>query len=200
MPETTATTPPTEDRERCTWATGEWMIPYHDEEWGVAVHDDRTHFEYLILEGAQAGLSWLTILKRREGYRRIFADFDPERVVRFTPVALEQALLDPGIIRNRLKVESTVINARAFLDVQAAFGSFDDYLWGFVDGVPIVNHWTVETGLPATTALSDAVSADLKKRGFKFVGSTVCYAHLQAAGLVVDHLTSCFRHPEHPGT
>ena len=176
------------------------MVRYHDTEWGVPNHDDRHHFEFLVLESAQSGLSWRTVLNKRDGYRRLFAEFDPGIVSRFSSADVERLLLDPGIIRNRLKVESTVINARAFLDVQAAFGSFDDYLWGFVDGVPIVNHWTVETGLPATTALSDAVSADLKKRGFKFVGSTVCYAHLQAAGLVVDHLTSCFRHPEHPGT
>ena len=181
---------------RCRWATGLWMTPYHDEEWGVAVHDDRTHFEYLVLEGAQAGLSWLTILKRRDGYRRVFADFDPVKVARFTPARLEKALGDPGIIRNRLKVASTVTNAHAFLAVQEEFGTFDDYLWDFVGGAPVVNRWTNETGPPATTEISDAVSRDLKRRGFKFVGSTVCYAHLQAAGLVVDHTTDCFRHPD----
>jgi DNA-3-methyladenine glycosylase I len=197
MTEDIAAVAATDDgRVRCSWATGPWMIPYHDQEWGVAVHDDRTHFEYLVLEGAQAGLSWLTILKRRDGYRRVFADFDPAKVARFTPARLERALADPGIIRNRLKVASTVTNARAFLAVQEEFGSFDDYLWAFVGGTPVVNHPTPTSGLPATTEVSDAVSRDLKRRGFTFVGSTVCYAHLQAAGLVVDHLTTCFRHPD----
>jgi DNA-3-methyladenine glycosylase I len=183
-------------RSRCTWATGPWLVPYHDEEWGVPVHDDRTHFEFLVLEGAQAGLSWLTILKRREGYRRAFADFDPEAVARFTPVRLESILGDASIIRNRRKVESVVGNARAFLQVQEERGSFDDYLWNFVDGQPTVNGWKSTDQIPATTPLSDTVSADLRRRGFRFVGPTICYAHLQAIGLVNDHLTSCFRYDE----
>jgi DNA-3-methyladenine glycosylase I len=181
-------------RERCTWATGPWLVPYHDEEWGVPVHDDRTHFEFLVLEGAQAGLSWLTILKRRHDYRRVFADFDPAKVARITPARLESILADASIIRNRRKVESVVSNAKAFLAVQEEHGSFDDYLWDFVDGQPIVNGWRSTDKIPATTPLSDAVSADLRSRGFRFIGPTVCYAHLQAVGLVNDHLTGCFRY------
>ena len=183
-------------RLRCHWAQGPWDIPYHDTEWGVPVHDDRLHFEFLVLEGAQAGLSWLTILKKRDGYRRLFADFDPEKVARFTPKRIEKILLDPGIIRNRAKVESAVGNARAFLDVQEEFGSFDTYVWAFVGGRPKVNRWRRMEQLPATTPLSDAVSADLRLRGFRFMGPTVCYAHLQATGLVNDHLVSCFRYAE----
>ncbi|HEY2565518.1 MAG TPA: DNA-3-methyladenine glycosylase I [Acidimicrobiales bacterium] len=183
-------------RERCTWATGPWLVPYHDEEWGVPVHDDRTHFEFLVLEGAQAGLSWLTILKRRHDYRRVFADFDPAKVARITPARLESILADASIIRNRRKVESVVGNAKAFLTVQEEYGSFDDYLWDFVDGQPIVNGWRSTDKIPATTPLSDAVSADLRSRGFRFIGPTVCYAHLQATGLVNDHLTGCFRYGE----
>ena len=183
-------------RERCTWATGPWLVPYHDEEWGVPVHDDRTHFEFLVLEGAQAGLSWLTILKRRHDYRRVFADFDPAKVARITPARLESILADASIIRNRRKVESVVSNAKAFLAVQEEHGSFDDYLWDFVDGQPIVNGWRSTDKIPATTPLSDAVSADLRSRGFRFIGPTVCYAHLQAVGLVNDHLTGCFRYGE----
>ena len=151
-------------RERCTWATGPWLVPYHDEEWGVPVHDDRTHFEFLVLEGAQAGLSWLTILKRRHDYRRVFADFDPAKVARITPARLESILADASIIRNRRKVESVVSNAKAFLAVQEEHGSFDDYLWDFVDGQPIVNGWRSTDKIPATTPLSDAVSADLRFR------------------------------------
>ncbi len=180
---------------RCAWATGPWLIPYHDDEWGVPVHDDRTHFEFIVLEGAQAGLSWLTILKRRDGYRRAFCDFDPERVARLTPADVEARLSDPGIIRNRLKVEATVTNAKAFLETSTEFGSFDAYLWGFVGGEPQVNHWEVPSQVPAISAASEALSADLRKRNFRFVGPTVCYAHLQAAGLVNDHLVTCFRHP-----
>jgi DNA-3-methyladenine glycosylase I len=183
-------------RSRCTWATGPWLVPYHDEEWGVPVHDDRTHFEFLVLEGAQAGLSWSTILKRREGYRRVFADFDPKAVARFTPARLESILGDASIIRNRRKVESVVGNARAFLHVQKERGSFDDYLWNFVGGQPTINRWKSIAQVPATTPLSDTVSADLRRRGFRFVGPTICYAHLQAVGLVNDHLTSCFRYQE----
>jgi len=176
------------------------MIPYHDAEWGVPVHDDRTHFEFLVLEGAQAGLSWLTVLKKREGYRRLFAEFDAEKVARFTPKRIEKVLLDPGIIRNRAKVEATVRNARAFLTVQEEFGSFDAYLWGFVGGSPKVNRWRRIEQLPATTAISEAMSADLRTRDFRFVGPTVCYSHLQAAGLINDHLVSCFRHAELTGS
>jgi DNA-3-methyladenine glycosylase I len=185
-----------DDRPRCHWAQGPWNIPYHDTEWGVPVHDDRTHFEFLVLEGAQAGLSWLTILKKRDGYRRLFANFDVEKVARFTPARLEKILLDPGIIRNRAKVEATVRNARAFLAVQEEFGSFDAYMWGFVGGKPKVNKWRRMEQLPATTPISEALSADLRTRDFRFVGPTVCYSHLQAAGLVNDHLVSCFRYAE----
>jgi DNA-3-methyladenine glycosylase I len=185
-----------DDRPRCHWATGPWNTPYHDTEWGVPVHDDRTHFEFLVLEGAQAGLSWLTILKKREGYRRLFAEFDVEKVARFTPKRIEKILLDPGIIRNRAKVEATVRNARAYIAVQEEFGSFDTYMWGFVGGAPKVNRWRRIEQLPATTPISEALSADLRKRDFRFVGPTVCYSHLQAAGLVNDHLVSCFRYAE----
>lgn len=186
-------------RPRCAWATGPWNVPYHDEEWGVAVHDDLRHFEYLTLEAAQAGLSWLTVLKRRDGYRRAFAGFDPAKVARFGARKVEALLDDPGIVRNRAKVESTVANAAAFLRVQEEHGSFDNYLWGFVDGTPVVNRWRSVDQVPATTPLSEEVSGDLRRRGFRFVGPTVIYAHLQAAGLVVDHLTTCFRYPELAG-
>jgi DNA-3-methyladenine glycosylase I len=185
-----------DDKVRCHWAQGPWNVPYHDTEWGVPVHDDRVHFEFLVLEGAQAGLSWLTILKKRDGYRLNFADFEAAKVARFTPKRIEKILLDPGIIRNRAKVEATVRNARAFLAVQEEFGSFDTYIWGFVGGKPKVNKWRRLEQLPATTPLSEAVSADLRQRGFRFVGPTVCYSHLQATGLVNDHLTSCFRYAE----
>ncbi|HEY3844740.1 MAG TPA: DNA-3-methyladenine glycosylase I [Acidimicrobiales bacterium] len=185
-----------DDRPRCGWAQGAWSVPYHDLEWGVPVHDDRTHFEFIVLEGAQAGLSWLTILKKREGYRRNFADFDAEKVARFTPKRVEKILLDPGIIRNRAKVEATVRNARAFLAVQEEFGSFDQYIWRFVGGQPKVNKWRRIQQLPATTPISEAVSADLRQRDFRFVGPTVCYSHLQATGLINDHLVSCFRYAE----
>ncbi|HVB91492.1 MAG TPA: DNA-3-methyladenine glycosylase I [Acidimicrobiales bacterium] len=185
-----------DDRPRCGWAQGPWNVPYHDTEWGVPVHDDRTHFEFLVLEGAQAGLSWLTILKRRDGYRRAFAGFDVEKVARFTPARVEKLLLDPGIIRNRAKVEATVRNARAFLAVAEEFGSFDTYLWGFVGGSPQVNRWRRLDQLPAFTPVSEAVSANLRRRDFRFVGPTVCYSHLQAAGLINDHLMSCFRYAE----
>jgi DNA-3-methyladenine glycosylase I len=186
----------TEDanKERCGWAQGALMEKYHDEEWGVPVHDDRTHFEFLVLEGAQAGLSWLTILKRREGYRLAFADYDVAKVARFTPARVEKLLGDPGIIRNRLKVESTIRNAKAFMAVQKEFGSFDNYLWSFVDGKPKVNRWRNVGQLPAVTPLSEKLSADLRRRDFRFVGPTVMYAHLQASGVVMDHLTTCFRY------
>jgi DNA-3-methyladenine glycosylase I len=182
--------------KRCRWAEGVSLdyIRYHDEEWGVPVHDDRTQFELLILEGAQAGLSWSTILNKRTGYRRAFADFDPEKVARFTTKRVEKLLQDPSIVRNRLKVESTVTNARAFLRVQEEFGSFSDYIWQYVDGKPVQNRFRRDSDIPATSAVSDALSKDLKKRGFRFVGSTIVYAHMQATGLVNDHIVECFRH------
>jgi DNA-3-methyladenine glycosylase I len=180
---------------RCGWAplTDPDYLAYHDEEWGVPVHDDVRLFEMLTLEGAQAGLSWSTILHKREGYRRAFAGFDVAKVARFTPARVERLLQDPGIVRNRLKVESTVANARATLTVQAEVGSLDAYLWGFVDGAPIVGRWDELSEIPAETAESRAMSKDMKRRGFRFVGPTVCYAFMQACGLVDDHVTSCFR-------
>ena len=181
---------------RCKWAEGVGLnyIEYHDTEWGVPVFDDRVIFEFLILEGAQAGLSWSTILNKRDGYRKLFADFDVEKVARFTPKRIAKILLDPAVVRNRLKVESAVGNAKAFIAVQKEFGSFSKYIWGFVNGKPIQNRFKVGSDVPATSAESDALSKDLKKRGFKFVGSTIMYAHMQATGLVNDHVTSCFRH------
>jgi DNA-3-methyladenine glycosylase I len=169
-------------------------VAYHDEEWGVPVHDDRRLFELLVLEGAQAGLSWTTILRKREGYRRAFAGFEPEAVARFTARDVERLLADPGIVRNRLKVESAVANARAVLAVRDELGSLDAYLWSFVGGAPIVNAWRTLDELPSETSESMAMSRDLKRRGFRFVGPTVCYAFMQAAGLVDDHLVGCFRH------
>lgn len=187
-------------RRRCDWATGSaQMQAYHDTEWGVPVHDDRTHFEFLVLEGAQAGLSWATVLRRRDGYRRAFSDFDPAKVARFGPAKVDRLLTDPGIIRNRAKVEATVRNARAFLAVQEDRGSFDAYLWDFVGGRPKVNRWRRMEQLPATSAESEALSKDLRRRGFGFVGPTIVYAHLQATGLVNDHLVGCFRHAEVAG-
>lgn len=181
---------------RCKWAEGVSLdyIEYHDREWGVPVWDDRTQFEFLLLEGAQAGLSWSTILNKRDGYRRLFADFDVQKVARFTKPRIEKILLDPAIVRNRLKVESAVTNAKAFLEVQKEFGTFSEYIWGFVGGKPIQNRFTSDSDVPATSAESDALSKDLKKRGFKFVGSTIVYAHMQATGMVNDHVTGCFRH------
>lgn len=180
---------------RCAWAGSDPLYcEYHDLEWGVPSHDDQRLFEFLVLEGAQAGLSWITILRKRENYRRVFASFDPRRVARFDRRRIERALLDPGIVRNRLKVESTVTNARAFLEVQAAFGSFDRYLWSLVDGRPLVNHWTSVKQIPAQTRHSDALARDLKQRGFRFVGTTICYAYMQAVGLVNDHVSNCFRY------
>jgi len=180
--------------KRCDWAVSELAVAYHDEEWGVPVHDDRTWFEFLILEGAQAGLSWETILKKRESYRAAFDRFDPEKVARYTSRKREQLLANPGIVRNRLKVDSAVGNARAFLAVQEEFGSFDRYVWRFVEGRPIRNRFRSMKEVPARTAESDALSKDLLRRGFKFVGSTICYAFMQATGLVNDHLVGCFRH------
>ena len=181
---------------RCDWARNDLAIRYHDEEWGVPVHDERRWFEFLILEGAQAGLSWDTILRKREDYRRLFAGFDPEAVARFDEARIESLLGDPGIVRNRLKVASAIKNARAFLVVQEKLGSFDAYIWKFVDGRPVSNAWRSLSEIPARTPLSDAISKDLKKRGFTFVGSTICYALMQATGLVNDHLVDCIRHQE----
>ena len=169
------------------------MWDYHDREWGVPVHDDRTHFEFLILEGAQAGLSWATILARREGYRRAFAGFDAEKVARFTPKTVAKLLADPGIIRNRAKVESAIKNARAFLALVEERGGFDAFIWEFVGGTPIVNRWTKASQIPARTRESDALADALKRRGFSFAGSTIMYAHMQACGLVDDHLASCWK-------
>lgn len=182
--------------KRCKWAEGSGpaYIEYHDAEWGVPVFDDRVQFEFLILEGAQAGLSWSTILNKRDGYRKLFAEFDVQKVARFTPKRIAKILLDRAVVRNRLKVESAVSNAKAFIAVQEEFGSFSNYIWGFVDGKPLQNHFKKDADVPATSAESDALSKDLKKRGFKFVGSTIMYAHMQATGLVNDHVTSCFRH------
>ncbi len=183
------------EKVRCPWCLKfDEYIQYHDDEWGKPVHDDKIHFEFLILEGAQAGLSWSTVLRKREGYRKNFAGFDPVKVARFTPARIEKILLDPGIIRNRLKVEAAVNNAKRFLVVQKEFGTFDEYIWSFVGGKPIVNKRKKLGEVPATTPESDALSADLIKRGFKFVGSTVIYAHMQACGLVNDHLVDCWRY------
>lgn len=191
---------PADQKSRCGWATGEYLTPYHDDEWGVPLHDDERHFEFLVLEGAQAGLSWLTVLRRREGYRQAFCDFDPERVARFGEKQIATLLTNPGIIRNRAKVESTVNNARALLALRESVGSFDAYLWDFVEGSPLVNTWTDTAQIPAQSELSVRLSKDLRQRGFRFVGPVVCYSHLQAAGLINDHLTSCFRWSElNPG-
>ena len=179
--------------ERCGWARTDLSIPYHDEEWGVPVHEDRLHFEFLVLEGAQAGLSWETVLKKRARYREVFDGFEPARVARYTAAKVARLLADPGIIRNRLKVESAVANARAFLRVQEEFGSFDAYVWRFVNGRPKVNHWKALREIPARTAESEALSEDLLARGFGFVGPTIIYAHMQATGMVNDHLVDCFR-------
>ena len=178
---------------RCDWATTELGIAYHDSEWGVPQHDDRRLFEFLILEGAQAGLSWETILRKREAYRRAFDDFDPARVARYDRRKIAKLLADPGIVRNRLKIDSAVQNAQAFLQVQQEFGTFDCYVWRFVDGSPIRNRWKQMSQVPAKTAQSDAMSKDLRQRGFNFVGSTICYAFMQAVGMVDDHLVTCFR-------
>ena len=180
--------------KRCTWAaTGPLETAYHDAEWGVPVHDDRRLFEFLILEGAQAGLSWSTILRKRDAYRRAFNGFDPAQVSRFDARRQRALLADEGIVRNRLKIESAVRNAHAFLSVQAEFGSFDNYVWRFVDGKPVRNAWKSQAQVPASTPVSDALSKDLKARGFNFVGSTICYAFMQAVGMVNDHVTGCFR-------
>jgi DNA-3-methyladenine glycosylase I len=181
---------------RCAWARNALNIPYHDEEWGVPLHDDRQLFEFLVLEGAQAGLSWDIILRKRERYREVFDGFDPEKVARYGKRKVQALLKDAGIIRNRMKIAAAIGNARAFLKVQEEFGTFDAYIWRFVGGRPKQNAWSALKQVPARTAESDALSKDLKKRGFGFVGSTICYAHMQATGMVNDHLVSCFRYRE----
>jgi DNA-3-methyladenine glycosylase I len=181
---------------RCPWPSNDLSIRYHDEEWGTPAHDDITLFEFLILEGAQAGLSWDTILKKRENYRAAFDKFDPKKIARYDRRKIQTLMSNAGIIRNRLKIGSTVQNAKAFLEVQELFGSFDAYIWQFTGGSPIVNAWRSSKQVPARTAESDAMSKDLKKRGFSFVGTTICYAFMQATGMVNDHLTSCFRYSQ----
>jgi DNA-3-methyladenine glycosylase I len=187
--------------KRCTWVghnSKPLDIEYHDEEWGVPVHDDKTLFEFLILEGAQAGLSWTTILSKRENYRKAYSKFDPKKVSKFDDAKQQKLLQDPGIVRNRLKVAASVTNAKAFLEVQKEFGSFDKYIWGFIGGKTLKNKWKSMDQVPATTKESDAMSKDLKKRGFKFAGSTICYAFMQATGMVNDHTTDCFRYKATP--
>jgi len=184
--------------KRCPWSEGvsDAYLAYHDDEWGVPVYDDETQFEFLVLESAQAGLSWSTILHRRDGYRKAFANFDVQKVARFTEKRIEKLITDKRIIRNQLKIRATVNNAQRFIEVQEEYGSFCEYIWGFVDGKPIVNKWRTQKQVPATSAVSDALSKDMKKRGFKFVGSTILYAHLQATGLIDDHIQSCYRYGE----
>ena len=185
------------DQRRCEWVGNHPLeIAYHDTEWGAPVHDDRRLFESLILEGAQAGLNWLTVLKKREGYREAFAGFDPEKIARFDEAKVEELLGNPGIVRNRLKVQSAIRNARAFLTVQAEYGTFDAYLWRFVEGAPTVNRWQSLSEIPAQTPASERMSKDLKKRGFNFVGPTICYAFMQSVGMVNDHTVDCFRYRE----
>lgn len=184
-------------KTRCQWAGNDPLyISYHDNEWGKPVYDDRTLFEFLILEGAQAGLSWITILRKRENYRKAFDGFDPRLVAKYDQVKIQELLQNEGIIRNKRKIEAAIVNANAFLKVQEEFGSFSNYMWGFVGGKPIKNSWASIKEIPAKTALSDAFSKDLIKRGFKFVGSTICYSHMQAVGMVNDHITDCFRYDE----
>ena len=182
--------------QRCSWPKTELDIAYHDKEWGLPVHNDRLLFEFLILEGAQAGLSWSTILNKRENYRRAFNNYDPQKVAKYDAAKMRSLLHDPGIVRNRLKIKAAVTNAKAFLAIQKEFGSFDAYIWRFVDGQPIINRRHGLKGIPARTPESDAMSKDLLRRGFKFVGSTICYAFMQAVGMVNDHQVSCFRHAE----
>lgn len=185
------------EKIRCEWSVSDPIyIDYHDQEWGVPVRDDQKQFEFLVLESAQAGLSWITILKRREGYNRLYEGFDPEKVVRFDEARIQNMLQDVGIIRNRKKIESSINNAQRFLEVREAYGSFCNYLWGFTNGKQVVNHFTRLSEIPATTELSDRIAKDMKKRGFQFLGSTIIYAHLQATGLVNDHIVDCFRHRE----
>lgn len=183
--------------ERCPWCGNDPLyVTYHDTEWGVPVHDDRKHFEFLVLESAQAGLSWLTVLRKRENYRKAYDNFEPQIVAAYGEAKIEELLANPGIIRNRKKIEASINNARCFLQIQETYGSFDSYIWQFTDGRPVVNRWERLSEVPATTPLSDAVAKDLKRRGFRFLGTTTIYAHLQAIGIVNDHLTSCCRHQE----
>lgn len=187
----------TKEKARCEWCTGSDIEQvYHDNEWGVPLHDDQKLFEFLILEGAQAGLSWVTVLKKRDHYRKVFNQFDPSKVVKYSDKKIEQLLLDPGIIRNRLKVTSTVSNARLFLETQSEFGSFDSYIWQFTGGEVIQNSWQSMSEIPSNSPESDAMCKDLKKRGFRFVGTTICYAFMQATGMVNDHAVDCYRHSE----
>ena len=187
---------PTAAVQRCAWARNELSITYHDEEWGVPVHDDRVLFEFLILEGAQAGLSWDTILRKRDNYRKPFDNFEPVKVARYSGKRVEKLLANPGIVRNRLKIAAAIVNAKSFLAVQEEAGSFDSYIWQFVGGSPKRNLWRSHQKVPASTRESDAMSKDLARRGFKFVGSTICYAFMQAVGMVNDHTVDCFRHPQ----
>ncbi|HOW44989.1 MAG TPA: DNA-3-methyladenine glycosylase I [Candidatus Aminicenantes bacterium] len=185
------------DKNRCPWCLGDPIyIEYHDREWGIPVHDDRKWFEFLLLEGAQAGLNWLLVLKKRENYRRAYDGFDPAKVARYGERKIAALLADPGLIRNRAKIAASLANARCFLKVQEEFGSFDRYMWSFLAGKPLRNRWRRDSDIPARSGLSDAISADLRRRGFKFVGSTIVYAHMQATGMVNDHLTGCFRYRE----
>lgn len=184
---------------RCHWPKNELAVRYHDEEWGVPVHEDRKWYEFIVLDGAQAGLSWDTVLKKRENYRAAFDGFDPAKVARYDKRKVERLLADPGIIRNRLKINSAITNASAFLRIQEELGSFDDYIWRFVNAAPVINRWKSPKEIPTRTNISDAMSKDLKQRGFNFVGTTICYAFMQAAGMVNDHLVSCFRHAELTG-
>lgn len=185
------------EKQRCAWAGSDPLyVAYHDDEWGKPVHDDRVLFEFLILEGAQAGLSWITILRKRENYRKAFDNFDPVLVAQYDDNRIVSLMSDPGIVRNRRKIEAAVNNAKRFLEVQKEFGSFSSYMWSFVGGKPIMNSWVSLSEIPSKTALSDTFSKDLLKRGFKFVGSTICYSHMQAVGMINDHVTSCFRYTE----
>ena len=182
--------------KRCDWPKNELALKYHDEEWGVPLHDDQKLFEFVVLEGAQAGLSWDTILAKRENYRKAFDNFDVQKVAKYSEKKIEKLLQDAGIIRNRLKINAAVTNAKAYIAVQKEFGSFDKYIWTFVDGKPIVNRWQENSQVPATSEVSDAISKDMKAHGFKFVGSTIIYAHMQATGMINDHLVSCFRYKQ----
>ena len=185
------------EKTRCTWCGDDPLYQlYHDREWGVPCRDDQTLFEFVVLEGAQAGLSWITILRKRENYRRAFANFDVHKVAAFGQQDIERLLQDAGIVRNRLKIASTISNARCFIELQNQYGSFSDYFWGFVDNTPITNYWSSVAQIPASTELSDKISKDMKRRGFKFFGTTICYVHLQATGVINDHTTDCFRHIE----
>lgn len=180
---------------RCEWCgNDELYVKYHDEEWGVPVHDEKKHFEFLVLESAQAGLSWITVLRKRESYRKAYDDFDAEKVTHYDEDKIEELIQNTGIVRNRKKIEASINNAARFIEIQKEFGSFDNYIWSFVDNKPVVNNWNNLSEVPATSELSDMVSKDLKARGFKFLGSTIVYAHLQATGIINDHLTDCFRH------